>query len=128
MSRMILYFGCIRESGHYMWDARGRKSYHDIPQPWGYSIDGKLCPPGDPWAKNGQPQGSAALHHKDGWTALAFWDRTVDSRPGSNSAFLADETLTFEQLLERAKEAFPQVFARFTFNVVPAIRVLGATP
>lgn len=67
-----------------------------------------------------QPEGRALLHHRDGWTAVAFWDRTGDSRPGSNTAFLLDEVLDFDAAVDAARQAYPHVFARFTFEVVPA--------
>lgn len=38
----------------------------------------------------------ARIHHKDGWTAVGYWDRTGDDRYGSNSNFVADGTFTVE--------------------------------
>lgn len=115
----LLYFGCIGESGHYLWSSPYRRTRDIDETPWGMKIDGKLCPPADPWGRNGQPQGRAALHHKDGWTALAFWDRSVDKRPGSNSVFVADECLSFDQIVTVAKERFPGVWKRLAFDVTP---------
>lgn len=68
-------------------------SHSKQPGPWGDSIDGRAMYP-----SNGR-QGHAALHHKDGWTALCINDRSVDSRPGSHSAFLTEGTLTFDAML-----------------------------
>lgn len=112
----IYYFGCIGDAGHYMHGPRGERRERQIfdRNPWGHGVDGGLCAPGP------QVQGRALLHHKDHWTALAFWDRSVDDRSGSNSVFLAEGDFDFGHMLQLAHEHFPQVFARFTFEVVPA--------
>jgi hypothetical protein len=80
--------------------------------PWGYSLDGGLL--------NGRSlgQGEAVVEQRDGWTALSFWDRSVDSRPGSSSTFVFDTLLTPEEALTAAREMFAPIFDRFTFAVV----------
>ena len=108
----VYYFGCIERPGHYFWKPNGTKIYDPI-GPWGYAVDGKLAPSGK------QVQRIAALHHKDGWTALSFWDRSVDERPGSNSAFVTEQTLSFDAMLALAQSFFPQVFARLSGPVTP---------
>jgi hypothetical protein len=55
--------------------------------------------------------------HKDGWTAIAFWDRSLDKRPGSSSAFILEGTHSFEDMLETAREKFADIFARLTFEI-----------
>lgn len=67
-----------------------------------------------------QPQGKALVHHRDGWTALAFWDRTGDSRGNSCSVFVLEGDLDFDQALAAAGKLFPEVFERIDFEVVPA--------
>lgn len=57
-------------------------------------------------------QGKAAIHHKDGWTALAIHDFTVDSRPNSNSVFLFKDALDFQGIVLAAREAFPKIMRR----------------
>lgn len=111
----VLYFGCIGGAGHYLHDDRTRRHFRRDAQgqPWD-AIDGSLCPPGP------QLEGRALVHHRDGWTALAFWDRSVDHRGNSNSAFFIDATVDFPDALQAAKDAWPEVFARFTFEVTPA--------
>ncbi len=54
------------------------------------------------------------LVHVQGWTALAFWDRSSDRRGGSNSAILAAGTLDFEAMVAIAADNFPSVWARIT--------------
>lgn len=110
-----LYFGCWRRPGHYYF-RRGMQNARrdDSITPWGYSVDGGLFPKGARIA-----QGEAAVFHRDGWTALAFPDRSVDSRPGSWSVFCIPETLPFDEALVCARAAFPEVFERLTFEIRP---------
>lgn len=44
---------------------------------------------------------------------------TGDRRGGSHTAFLFDATLTFDEALAAARERWPRLFERFTFEVVP---------
>ncbi len=109
----FFYFGCIGHSGHYLWSAPYRQCRDVGTTPWGFAIDGKLCP----ITEGRQREGVASVHHKDGWTALAFWDRSIDSRPGSNSVFLAGEYLSFDEMVALAKSRFPDVWKRYSFDV-----------
>lgn len=55
---------------------------------------------------------------KDGWTAVAFWDRSGgDTRPGCNSVFLARATLSGGELLHMAREQWPEVWNRPGFPI-----------
>jgi hypothetical protein len=65
-----------------------------------------------------QVQGHAALHQKDGWTAICFWDRSEDKRGGCNSNFFAHGIFTFDEMVQISKEIFPTVWARFNFPVI----------
>ena len=108
------YFGCIGDAGHYIFVPTGHKDYRtDVlkTNPWGYKIDGKLCPSGS------EVEGKALLNHKDGWTALSFWDRSVDTRGACNSNFLAVGTFSFDEMMKFANEHFPTVMNRFTFPI-----------
>ena|ERR1019366_3343006 len=115
----VYYFGCNEQAGHYMHEPnmvhrsvdteRGRFLYDN---PWGLYIDGDLCMEG-----KRQIEGEALIHHKDDWTAMAFWDRSVDTRPGSNSVFLAEGTFNFDEMMALAKEYFPQVLNRISFTI-----------
>ncbi len=108
----VYYFGCLQEAGHHMHDANLRTDWGFLnSNPWGRTVDSDLCPKGN------QAEGKAALHYKGGWTALAFWDRSVDSRPGSNSVFLAEGAFDFGQMLELARATFPSIMQRFTFSI-----------
>jgi hypothetical protein len=59
-----------------------------------------------------QPQGRCCLHHKDGWTALSFWDRTGDVRHGSSSTIVARGTFGIAEMLERFKTELPRLWER----------------
>lgn len=108
----VYYFGCWGGIGHHLWTTRG--NFAEVCHSWGsneYGLDGRLTP------TDTKHEGVARLVHKDGWTALAFWDRSVDRRGGSNSVFLFDAALTFDDAVNEAKRAFPSVWARFKFDV-----------
>ena len=110
-----LYYGCWDDVGHYLHRVSGMTiSLQRVEKelPWGYHVDGGLAP-----QNSGQIQGQASLHHKDGWTALSFWDRTVDKRPGSSSTFLAKGTYDFEAMKKIAQENFPSIWQRFPFEI-----------
>jgi hypothetical protein len=82
--------------------------------PWDRGILGALFP------RYQEPvvEGEAHTFYKDGWTALAFPDRSVDTRPGSWSVFCLPATLDGPTALLLARKAFPEVFARYKFDVV----------
>jgi hypothetical protein len=118
----VFYFG-YNGSGHYLVDKDGDKFSSTTEfSPWGSRPDGTLCPEGLVLRKleegsGMQPEGKALLHHKDGWTALGFWDRSGDTRLNSNSNFLVRGTYTFDEMLALAKEQFHDVFARIKFPI-----------
>jgi hypothetical protein len=117
MSRAF-YFGCWESTGHYLYLPSGAHAWNaELDLPWGYDLDGALAPQ---VARGEQEQGHARLHHKDGWTALAFWDRSADRRYGSNSAFIAEGTHDFAAMCALAERQFPAVWKRITdaFKIV----------
>lgn len=104
-----LYFGCHRQAGHYVF-SEGMRS---LTQRYGSRdlsrFDGML-----PLQVDTAPY-IATVSRLGGWgfTALAFWDYSVDKRGGSNSVIFAP-SLTIEpaELLAEAQRRFPQVFER----------------
>lgn len=113
----IFYFGCesAQREGHYLF-APGMRSAreYDIPGwPWEWgALDGAYAPKG-----TGQREGEARVIHHEGWTVLAMWDRSADTRGNSNAAFVArDDTasLSFNHMVALARENFPQVWERIT--------------
>ncbi len=108
----IYYFGCDKESGHFLFipGMHGTISPKISGLPWGH-LGGPLCPQTTP------QEGVAKIHQKDGWTALGFWDRSVDSWIGSNSVFFYEDLLDFDQMISAFKEHFPVIFSRFQFPI-----------
>lgn len=106
-SPVPLYFGCWRDLGHNFHTADGRSAVYRSgpPTPWGYGVE-KLPP------QASKAQGDAAVHHKDGWTALAIHDYTVDSRGNSKSVFCFPEVLGFDDAWAAAREHFPTIATR----------------
>jgi hypothetical protein len=64
-----------------------------------------ICPDGD-------VPGEAKLTRVRGWTVLAWWDRSVDTRGGSNSVIVADRPLDFDQMIALLAIHFPEVSKR----------------
>lgn len=125
----VYYFGPYDKPGHFFFGEDGRPVYSDEKEtiPWKeWEIDGVLQPGcffdkwQDRWRHEGpEVEGVAALHHKAGWTALSFFDRTVDKRGACNSTFIAEGILTFDQMIEVGKKHFGARWAMMKFQVVP---------
>ena len=129
---LVLYFGPLKESGHFMFYENGQEvSPHrlaDTITPWkANDIDGTLQPGmilwREHWVKESERggrswrEGEAVIHHKDGWTALSFWDSTIDTRPGCSSTYIAEGIFTFEQMVELAKDRFAERWNKMRFEV-----------
>ncbi len=133
---IMLYFGPWDRAGHYFhWEngcsaqpfrVAARLGGRGIPEsfPWqDWEVDGKLQPghiPSKSQYQRSRPEieGEAHLHHKNGWTALAFWDRSVDHRGASNSTYFAEGTFTFDDMVAMAKERFAERWNKMRFEVV----------
>lgn len=138
----VFYYGCWQEPGHYLWlpgsGGQPKKAYdqgaterrllgsypHSSERvvgeiPWGYGLDSGVVSRA---VRDGRVvdlrQGRAVVEHRDGWTALSFWDYSVDSRPGSSSTFVFDQILDGPTALAEARRAFSAVFDRFDFDIV----------
>jgi hypothetical protein len=115
MTDDIYYFGCWREPGHFLRSREGVRHEHNLPADFPCPLnmlDGGFLPPKLP-----DVQGRATCVHLNRWTILSFWDRSVDKRPGCNSAFIIRGYHTFSEAVRLAKERFPEVWGRFTFTV-----------
>lgn len=115
----VFHYGCANNrKGHFVHAGKGISQYGPevynfcAINPWGYEIDSGLCPSGP------EIEGRALVHHKDGWTAMSFWDRSVDKRGKCNSNFFAEGTHTFDEMVAIAKDHFPKIMARFEFPIV----------
>lgn len=107
------FFGCWTRVGHYLHEPGG-KSVSQAGPFWWTELDGQYCP-GLARPRSGprpEPQSACRVTHANGWTVLAFWDRSVDGRLASNGAFLAEGTLDFAGMLALAREHFPAIVER----------------
>ncbi|WP_437477414.1 hypothetical protein WME75_28250 [Sorangium sp. So ce1014] len=68
------------------------------------------------------------LHHRDGWTAISFWDRSGDERYGSSSTLIASGTHTAREMVELFEQSFPAIWERITRRFQPAIPAEGTRP
>lgn len=133
---LMFYFGPWDRAGHFLHDEYGHSVRRDgrdsLPwNEWRGEVDGKLQPHerncnGRSYCGCVQPEGAALLHHKAGWTALSFWDRSVDGRGGCNSTYFAKGEFTFEQMVEMAKTRFAYRWNKMNFEVTQAKQNLEA--
>lgn len=111
------YFGCDHGPGHYLMHAnRARVSnagWRRLTR-----FDAMLAPQ---MRSQDSVLYQAVVSRLGGYRlfALSWWDRSVDSRPGSNSIIFGPNVdYPAEQLLRDAEERFPWVFARLPQPVV----------
>jgi hypothetical protein len=102
-----LYFGCWKKgtSGHYLVDRYNHSVRQCVFHLYGLSAFHSLD-----WLDgffNNRTQSKAQLIHLPGWTIASMPDNSVDSRGGSNAAFLVPmERATLNEVLEVARYAF----------------------
>lgn len=120
LRRPWLYWGCSRDVGHYLFDetlapARDPSGRHPHPLA---QFDGTLCEFGaQPYVASLTRLGAL------GYSALAFWDRSLDTRVGSNSIFFAPSLrIAPMEILRGAEIHFPSIVQR-----VPLIDIAAAT-
>lgn len=131
MIKRALYFGCrgANVAGHYLQE--GSKTLHNVPPElrfWARLMDGGLLKNGNHLAVNGNVHWCCG--GREGlWYAFFWWDRSGDSRPGSNSGFyvhgFGPDELTPETTRANAVPAFayaceqyPAVIQRQRFPLV----------
>lgn len=121
----VYYFGPLYESGHHLYSVDGymaSREEHDA-LPWTIDeLDGTVQPgrrfENGRWVQRGpETEGEAVIHHKNDWTAMSFWDRTVDTRPGSSSTYIAKGIHTFEKMVEISRFRFPRRWGMMKFKV-----------
>lgn len=61
----------------------------------------------------------------DGWTLIACWDRSGDSRPGSSATFAFDTLLTPDEALAEARQRWPAVLERIEAHIGHQVTVRG---
>lgn len=121
--RKLLYFGCIKEKGHFLWNSESWHHYYDqmakeIP---GLNpnvlrhLDGVYAPY-DPHEREGLYLESTIPPVR----IVAWWDRSVDKRMACNSAFIGFGYDSAEEILDDAVSRFPSVMSRQP-RPVPAV-------
>lgn len=109
-----IYFGCGQEAGHFLHDEKGRQTMvaRELNRRL-QMFDGMLAPR---TADGGEATLYAASFSRlggYGLSALSWWDRSVDSRPASNSIIFAPTlTISADEMLAEAQRRFPWVFLR----------------
>ena len=116
MKKDWLFFGCYKHPGHYLF-RRHMVSVSTLPERSLTGFDGLLAPMqySDAYT-NKADRYVATITRLPGWgyTALSFWDNTVDTRGGSNCIFFAPSlTITFDEMLKGIEVNFPEVWVRF---------------
>ena len=124
--KLALYFGCIRDAGHFLWDPRNmvrrlrppddvrdfpwsmEQLDHDLLDRRGLRTMGKVM-----WVAGGRP----VL-----WHAFLWWDNSIDQRPGSNSGFYVrgwdPRRVDAVPAFDYAKSIWPEVVKRQRFPLV----------
>lgn len=106
------YFGVAfgDDAGHHLYGSDGFWPKRPEKETLPFSLDRLdqgFCP-------HARTQGVVKLTWESGWTILAFWDQTGDSRPGSHSTYLLPGTLKYEDAVTAAKGFFPLLWKRAT--------------
>ena len=123
----MYFYGCIDDAGHYLWDNENRRSSYETEKQWDATNPFPMAPPNSKLPREErialsvdggiQPHGrqmehQAALHHRKGWSAIGFWDRSIDKRQGSCGAFIMEGEHDFSDIITIAKEQWPNVMKR----------------
>ena len=122
----MFYFGPYARSGHFFFYEDGQEVMRVEREKieWkDYEVDGTMQPGRVQWRKHWiqkgpMVQGQALLHHRNGWTALSFWDCTIDTRPNCTSTYIAEGMFTFEQMVAMASARFAERWNKMKFKVV----------
>jgi hypothetical protein len=123
------YFGCGPDDiGHYFWQPgpyrHGDRMLHEgRGQPWSFTVDGGMQPLTTGVRRSAagsadQVEGACALHRKDGWTAIAWWDRSKDRRGNSCSVYAQRGEHDFAAMVAAFRESFPWAAKRMGFELV----------
>lgn len=118
----VLYFGPLESVGHHLRAPNGKMVNQRTVGEHGFSeqyqdqsyfglalrenLDGGYVPKGC-----GQVEGCAALTHEAGMTVLGIWDRSIDTRPGSHSTYIALGTFDFATMCKLCQTVYPKRWA-----------------
>lgn len=114
------YFGCVRYCGHFSFTQHLQGANVDISvllRPFDGQHHYKPYNPKQPSVQLEGAAGITYLPDLDA-TLLAFWDRSVDTREGSWSGFfLPGQHPDPQKTIALARELFPRIWERYTFEV-----------
>ena len=125
--KLTLYFGCIRDKGHFLWRLDGRSTLRPkdvvVVFPWTIAhLDGGLLENGKvPDVYNGRVYRTQAKDMDPetkevfgAWHAFYWWDRSLDSRAKSNSGFYVRgfQLDQHQEAFEHAKAQWSEVIER----------------
>lgn len=135
------FFGCWNDSGHFLFhpggvSVRGAEERAIARDMMGAHLDGNYAPRracrggATCWSGQGEsidarrrieyaseelPQGQFLRHQREGFTLIAWWDRTQgDTRPGCNSTFLLEGDHTSAAMLAGLAQFFPHILQNLT--------------
>ena len=116
--KRVYFFGCVSTPGHYLWGADGREQYplfRHFSDALGVSLDtGVLKEAGIP-----DIPGRACFLQRGGYSLVCWWDRSGDTRPGSNSAFIVEGDHSADEVLRLGVKFFPRIAPRASMLVCP---------
>ncbi len=116
MKKKLFYYGCVREIGHHLWEDEGY--YTSRPESYCKDLPGVNPSVLNYIDANFTPEGSfgpEGLYNESIVPPLrivAWNDRSIDSRPGSNSALVGYGYDSGEEMLNDALIKFPSVMNR----------------
>lgn len=127
MKKVLLYFGCMRDKGHYLFESERSGSLMQDRLPSNiiipnfnkrvlFGIDSTYCPMD---GVNYAPEGYYNECVIPPLRILAWWDYSVDQRPGSNSNLIGYGYESAEEILLAADIIFPSVMKRQKIRPTP---------
>jgi hypothetical protein len=110
-----IYCGCHGRTGHFFFFPGMNQIIVHNSSPSLLKLDTGFAPQdtyaeGEAWYHSGRSGDTR-------YNVISFWDNSVDSRPGSHSTFLILGDRSFNDALAECRKAFPEVFARFKFEI-----------
>lgn len=108
---MMYYFGCWNQAGHFLHDVSGHRMYQRVGPFESGDLDTTFAPRRAPnYAR--EDDTITNLVYTNGWTVLAMWDNSIDTRGKSNAVFLIEGGYSTEEMWQKARESYPQIYKR----------------
>lgn len=105
----MLFHGCWDRPGHFLHNQIGyqvRRGEYKLPFR-DTVLDGTFAPP---FAN--EPEEQMALTYLHNWSILSMWDRTIDTRMGSNATFLMPGIHDKDFMWQTAEREYPGIVTR----------------